>query len=353
MEKLISLTSQSFYLIGQDNSKYMKKLFLTTLFFLPFVSQAATLRFDPPVKEVNSGDVFVTNIRIDVKDGECVNAVGVSASYPTNLLRLNTLSRGESIFSLWIEEKVDHDLGQVRFTAGIPAGYCGRTAGDPGNTNIVGKIAFQYLGDAGSPDGSVSFLPETEVILNDGMGTKSELSVSNLAVKYSANNTSSNEWLDIVKKDTFPPEAFTPEIIQDISNPEKPYVLIFDTTDKQSGVEHYELVEEDPKSFGFRFGSRIKAKMSIAKSPYVLQDQTLSSRIVVRAFDHAGNFEESILPPKNLPPIFNPYSYDDYIIPGILLIICVMSVILITRHYYKKKEKTIEDIIDEEISEME
>lgn len=331
----------------------MKKLLLPIFFLIPFVSSAATLRFDPPVKMVNSSDVFVTNIRIDVKDGECVNALTVAVSYPTNLLRLNTLSRGESIFSLWIEDKVDHDLGQVHFTAGIPAGYCGRTAGDPGNTNIVGKLAFQYLGDSGAADAGVSFMPDTEVILSDGMGTKAELSTSNLTVKYSSSSTKSNEWLDIVKQDTFPPEAFTPEIIQDTTSIDKPYILIFDTTDKQSGVEHYELVEEDPRSFGFRFGSRVKAKMSIAKSPYILQDQTLSSRIVVRAYDHAGNFEESIIPPKNLPPIFDPYSYDDYIIPGIILIVCSVATILFVRYHRRKGQKTIEDIIDEEVENME
>lgn len=348
MERLISRTSQSYYLTGQDKIKHMKKLLFTILFFVPFVSQAATLRFDPVTKDVGAGDVFVANIRIDVAPDECVNAASIAVSYPTNLLRLNTLSRGESIFTLWIDEKIDHDLGQVSFTSGIPAGYCGRTAGDPGNTNIIGKLAFQYVGNQGNPDALVQFLPETEVILNDGLGTKAELNVSNLTVKSSIAGTKKNEWLDIVNQDTFPPEPFTSEIIQDVTLEDKPYILVFDTTDKQSGVEHYELVEEDPKSFGFRFGSRVKAKMSIAKSPYVLQDQTLSSRIVVRAYDHAGNYEESILPPRNMPPIFDPNRYDDYILPLIIALISFIGIVFYIRHQRRKRDVLIEDIIEEE-----
>ncbi len=326
----------------------MKKYLFLIAFFLPIVSNAATLRFDPLEKVAGSGDVFVANIRIDVAEDECVNAVSAVISYPTNILRLNTISKGESIFTLWIDEEVDHTAGKVSFTNGIPAGYCGRASGDPGNTNIVGKLVFQYIANPGSPDAVVQFLPETEVILNDGYGTKANLDVKNLTVKYGAGNGLKNEWLTVVGEDTFSPEPFTPQIIQDTSLPEKPYILIFDTIDKQSGIEHYEVVEEDPTSFGFKFGTKIKAKMSIATSPYLLQDQTLSSRIVVRAYDHAGNYEESILPPKNLPPFFDPYSLEDYVLPIIIIVTCAIIIFFIVRRQKRNKMGSLTDINSEE-----
>lgn len=323
----------------------MKKILITTLFLLPVCSHAATLRIDPAVKEVGSGDVFVANVRIDVAADECINAVSAAIQYPVNALRLNALSRGESIFSLWIDERINHDLGQVFFTAGIPGGYCGRTAGDPGQTNIVGKLAFQYVGSEVGMPVTIAFLPETEAILSDGLGTNASLNTESMVLNIAASGVTKNEWLEIVKKDTFAPEPFVPEIMQDTTVSGQPYFLVFDTTDKQSGVEHYELVEEDPRSFGFRLGSRVKAKLSLAKSPYILQDQTLSSRILVRAFDHAGNMQEAIVPPKNIPPVFDPYSYEDYILPAIVIALCVAIVSGVVFWKKRKSEILVEDLL--------
>lgn len=315
----------------------MKKILFLILFLSPFISNAATLRLDPETNNVGIGDVFVVSVRIDVDKDECVNAGNVVINYPTNILRLNTLSKGESIFTLWLDEKVDHNIGQASFTSGIPGGYCGHTSGDPGKTNIIGKLVFQYIGNNIGDVSNISFDPLTEIILNDGLGTKAELIAYPTTVTAIPSNKTKNEWLDFVKKDTFPPEIFTPIIIQDTTIAESPYVVVFDTIDKQSGVEHYEIVEEDPRSFGFRIGSRIKAKLSQAKSPYILQDQSLSSRIVIRAYDHAGNMEEQIIPPKNMPPIFNPYRYEDYIAPLIIIGLIVIVYYIFIKIKNKKK----------------
>lgn len=329
----------------------MKKLFYATLFLMPFVSSAATLRIDPATKVVGVGDIFVANIRIDVAKDECVNAAAVSVSYPPNLLRVNTLSRGESIFTLWLDELIDHDKGVVNFTSGIPGGYCGHTSGDPGNTNIIGKIVFQFKGENVGSVANVIFTPDTEVILNDGLGSKAELIASGMTITSGTSSNLKNEWLDVVKNDTFAPEIFTPMIIQDNTVKDSPYMLVFDTIDKQSGVEHYEILEEDPNSFGFRFGTRIKEKLSIAKSPYILQDQSLRSRIVIRAYDHAGNMEEQIVPPRNMLPIFNPYKYEDYIAPTITVSM-IGAIIFLFRWFKKRKtEHLIDDVISDEIVE--
>ncbi len=318
------------------------KYFLYVVLFsvLPLVSSAATLRLDPAEKHVGPGDVFVADVRIDVLADECVNAATVVATYDPEVLRLNALSRGESIFSLWIEEVIHHDTGVARFTAGIPAGYCGRAQGDPGQTNIIGKLVFQYVGNETSGGTIITFSPETEVILNDGLGTKTQLDIQQLSVLFVPKADVSNEWLAEVRQDTFSPESFTPEIIQDTSSPDQPYYLIFHTTDKQSGVEHYEVVEEDPRSFGFRIGSRVKAKLSRATSPYLLSDQTLSSRIVVRAYDHAGNMEETILPPRNMPLLFDPAQPDDYILPLIVMLCCGG---VVSYFFYRKKKMQLQD----------
>lgn len=322
----------------------MKKIILTLLLgFLPVVASAATLRFDPVVRPSAPGDVFIATMRVDVNGGECVNAATVGVAYPTHLLTLNAVSRGESIFSLWLEQKIDKEKGEVHFVAGIPGGYCGRAVGDPGQSNVVAKIVFQYKGQSSADVAAITFLPETEVDLNDGRGTRAELATIPLSVQYASESASHNEWLSVVREDTFPPEEFIPQIYRDNEAQKSPFYLMFDATDKQSGIEHYEVTEEDPNSFGFRLGSRVKAKPAPVTSPYLLQDQTLSSRIVVRAYDHAGNMQESIVPPKNYRSLLDSFALNDYLIPFLLVIACGVAVFMSFYHYRKSSDEAPTD----------
>jgi hypothetical protein len=164
-----------------------------------------------------------------------------------------------------------------------------------------------------------------------------------MSIQYSASSTSHNEWLRVVSEDTYPPEDFIPQIIKDSSVPNSPYYLIFDANDKQSGIEHYEVLEEDPNSFGFRLGSRVKAKPAPATSPYLLQDQTLSSRIVVRAYDHAGNMQEEIIPPRNYHSLFDTFSLSDYLIPSLFLILFIVVLFMSYRYYVRSRSDGSDD----------
>jgi hypothetical protein len=169
----------------------MKKTLFSIFAFaaLPLLANAATLRFDPPVRATVPGDVFIATIRIDVQPGECVNALTAGVSYPTQLLTLNAVSRGESIFSLWLNQEEDKAKGEIHFVAGIPGGYCGPAMGDPGQSNIVAKIIFQYKGSPESAPAVISFQPETEVDHNDGRGTKEALTKLPMSIQNSASST--------------------------------------------------------------------------------------------------------------------------------------------------------------------
>jgi len=63
------------------------------------------------------------------------------------------------------------------------------------------------------------------------------------------------------------------------------YVLIFNTTDKESGISHFEVAEQKMK---FCVPTE-KEKWERAKSPYLIKDQSLKSIIKVKAVDKAGN----------------------------------------------------------------
>jgi len=269
----------------------------------PHLSSAATLYLDPESNTYHPGDTFVVAVRLDA-NGECVNVVSADIAYPKELLRASAFSQGESILTLWTETpKIDAALGRVTFTGGVPGGYCGRIAGDPGYANIIGKIIFSVPGT--TPSGvlpPIEILPSSQVLLADGHGTPASLALRK-AVFTIASSTGPivNEWLDELRSDTTPPESFSIDLHRSDGTAQGKYFVVFQTTDKQSGVAKYELIERDKDRPEYIHGERTRAVWRPVESPYVLTDQTLNSTIVVRAIDNAGQIrEESFLPSREL-----------------------------------------------------
>jgi len=96
--------------------------------------------------------------------------------------------------------------------------------------------------------------------------------------------------------DSTPPEDFKPKIGRDPAVFEGKYFLSFATTDKTSGIDHYEVLEQKR--------TLVRGEKA-AESPYLLKDQSLKSKILVKAVDKAGNERISeIIPPKK------PFPYE-------------------------------------------
>jgi hypothetical protein len=91
-----------------------------------------------------------------------------------------------------------------------------------------------------------------------------------------------DEWQEELEKDKIPPEDFKPEIVK-INNK---YYLAFSTKDKNSGIDHYDVLEKPQAKSLLK---SIIAKWVKTNSPYLLKNQSLSSNIEVRAVDKAGN----------------------------------------------------------------
>lgn len=283
-------------------------LLLFTYYLLPTGVSAATVSIDPDTLVVGPGDTFVATIRLETLPDECVNAVSVEVLYPSDWMNASAVSKGESLLTLWPDEpSVDREHGKVFFSGGVPAGYCGRVQGDPGKTNILAKIIFSIPGNmiggkiaTGEVVLPILFGSSTQVLLNDGFGTPAPLLLQTAI--YSRNLVSQgmkNEWLDVVHADTIPPDLFTITVEHDARVFDGKNFIIFSVIDKQSGVHHYEVMEDDPINLGFSYGKKVKSSFIVASSPYLLTDQTLQSRIIVRAFDHSGNMQEAVHAPTN------------------------------------------------------
>lgn len=84
--------------------------------------------------------------------------------------------------------------------------------------------------------------------------------------------------------DTTPPEKLTAEIAEI----EGKRYAVFSAQDASSGIDHFEISESGNKGY-FGIFSRREGDWKIAANPYLLENQTLSDNIKVKAVDKAGN----------------------------------------------------------------
>jgi hypothetical protein len=272
----------------------MGRLFLCLIGLVlaaPTMVSAAEIVLDPAQRQYSWLDTFIVPIRIETGE-ECINAVSVTVQYDPNRLTLVDVGRGSSIITLWTETPViDAVRGEIQFSGGVPGGYCGRIAGDPGFTNVLLELVFTGArGDALVEQFDTAIgIPRAEVLLNDGLGTPVPVATRGASLTLSSSAAQpQDEWLGTVRADTTAPELFEITLGND-PNISGGNFIAFNTTDKQSGVDHYAVLETDPARFGFLTWTPRAAYWVDAKSPYVLRDQKLRSKIMVKAIDKAGN----------------------------------------------------------------
>jgi len=311
----------------------VKKLVLLSLLvvfsILPSVAKAAVLYLEPPSDYYHPGDTFIVEAKIDV-EGECINLVGVDLNFSQDILEVVDFSQGSSILTFWIKSPtIDQKSELISFTGGVPGGYCGRLPGDPGESNLLSKIIFkvQETTQIGTQiNTKIEFLDTSQVLLNDGLGTPAKLITKEaiFTILPEKLEVPRDEWRGELEKDKIPPEPFIIEINQDPAIFEGKYFIIFSTTDKQTGIDHYE-VKEGEKDW------------KMGESPYLLEDQNLQSIIKVKAVDKAEN--ERIA--EYLPPSakkLKPFSYWTIF----TILVSVAIIVWIINRFVKKEHRKIQ-----------
>ncbi|MCD5381109.1 MAG: hypothetical protein LR008_00865 [Candidatus Pacebacteria bacterium] len=280
--------------------KRFSALFLFAVFVLvslPTVTSAASLYIDPGMSSLNRGDSISMKVRLDTDEeaGECVNAADVVLTYSDNIEPVD-ISIGSSIFNMWVEKPTINKVDRtITFAGGIPNGYCGRVIGDPRLSNILTEIIFRSpgftVGGSDSTTAVIEFTDASTAYLNDGRGTKAKLTTFGSLIELSSlpSNIPINPWKEQVTADDIPPEEFSILLQKDEKAFSRKWYIIFNTSDKQTGIDHYEVIEEPLAQFGsFKWG-RADAPWLVQRSPYILNDQSLNSVIRVKAIDKAGN----------------------------------------------------------------
>ncbi len=325
------------------------------------LTEAASLYIDPPTSELNRGDAIELFVRLDVDEAarECVNAVDAVITYTDNIAPVD-VSIGDSIFSMWVQEPtINKEEKTISFAGGMPNGYCGRISGDPRLTNNLVKLIFRAPGftvgsSNDSKDAVVSFTEFTTAYLNDGLGTKVSPNTydANMVLGDKAGGTIADPWRKAVAQDIIPPEEFS--IILEKGNLEfsGKYYISFNTTDKQTGIDQYQVIEEPIEHLGSFNWGRADAPWIITRSPYVLDDQSLNSSIRVRALDKAGNEYIATLVPEESMRSNSSGQVINFIIFGIIILIvlgCLGVIIVFITERIRAKKKTDDefDVQDE------
>ena len=183
------------------------------------------------------------------------------------------------------------------------------------DNHLPGIIATVVFRIKASGTGTLQFA-DAHLYKNDGLGTEASLQTPAATLSFSAQGSE----IAVRNEDHIPPLPFTPLIINNSAIYDGKSALIFSTTDKQTGIDHYEVKEGS--------GDWIRAE-----SPYLLVDQSLSSAISVKAIDLAGNFQ--------IETIYPPHAFTIPIYFFILAMLIIIACILIHRAYVRHRKKKI------------
>jgi len=285
--------------------------FCVLLFAIPSGVSAATVFLESSRDTVSVGDTFVLTVKIN-SDGEVINTVdgNIRLSIPNDAVSIQEFSLANSSFGVWPRTpSLSLDSRTVSFVGGVPGGF-----------SIEGATVFSMIVRA-EKSGEVEFTPQdVSVFLNDGAGSKSQVSTRSTAVSVverGDNSSTRDDWTAVVSEDTIPPEDFIIVLGQDESLFDGKKFAFFSAVDNQSGIDHYEVIENGKSPV--RSGST-----------YVLQDQSDNVTLRVIAIDKAGNTKTASY----------PVTAEDRPISWISIITVLVLVLGIRFMFRKWKQKT-------------
>lgn len=246
----------------------MFSLFVALVAFLPVSVFAASLYFDTPQAKVSVGDTVLIVAHLNTQ-GDSINVVDGVITLEGAVENISGISVAHSAFTLW--PRTPSLSGRtITFVGGVPGGSVSSDA-------VLFEIAY-------TPEtvGTITFTPNIHAYKNDGTGTSVPVQGDSFSLVVGPRAGAAHDaWQETITKDTVPPAYFEVVMGEDPSVFDGKKFISFQTTDAQSGIDHYEVIEGD-------------APPVRASGTYVLQHQEESPRLRVRAYDKAGNVRESV-----------------------------------------------------------
>jgi len=281
---------------------------IAALFFLlPYFVSGAELYVEGTPSSLRVGESMAATLFLDTQD-QTINAIEGSLSYSPNI-QVSQIYHGDSFLGFWIQSP--EVRGDSIYYAGIvPGGYKGDIS--PSWEGIhPGKVFSVIFKAIAEGEGWVQVNRDSVVLLHNENASEAPLTVRDLVFVVDASSKVVGE--DVIEwYDQIAPEPFVPVVIR---NPDRrfggKYYLVFQTTDKKSGVEYYEIKEDE--------GTFVRAQ-----SPHLLERQKRDVEITVRAVDRAGNVREVVVKPSS-----EVVWYDGVMVRGMLVVLLLLIVSLL------------------------
>jgi hypothetical protein len=279
---------------------------------IPSFSFAATASF--LVREVPVAQETPLSVTLFLAEDQVpLNAIEGVISYDETKLTFTRGSAQSSIIRFWVERPHVCQEGLVCFSGITPGGFSG-------TQNEIVTLEFVPR-EEGTTTIAVQAL---RVLAHDGKGTDVAVNSPAVEVEVSALERTGGAALP---EDIEPPEVFTPSVTQDPAVFDGDWIVVFDTTDKQTEVSGY-FVKEVSALWLAPFIPWV-----IAESPYRLKDQSRTKHILIKAVDDSGN--ERIVTLQSQTP-----SYTVSIICAIVVLfgLCLL-LYLIRRQMYQEEHR--------------
>jgi hypothetical protein len=277
--------------------KFATILYLA-VFAVPFCAHAAAFSYEANTDSIVPDQDFKVKLVLDT-EGETVNAVEGTLSYPVDVLELKEVRIGDSSVNFWITRPNETASGTLSFSGITAGGFLGQA-----------EPIFSLIFHTKKPGQGEIALNNLRVLLNDGTGSEAALNNRPLPIIISAGPVGITDE-KAAGKDIVMPEDFTPVVASDLSIYDGKYFLVFAAQDKDTGIDHYEIREG------------IWGNYEKAESPYLLKNQDLDSKIYVKAVDRAGNERTVVVAEQKQTPL-----YRQIIIFSIILVVIIALMFL-------------------------
>ena len=309
-----------------QKSKFIFPLLAFCFLFSAIPALAQSLDLKSAKSSYNVGDSFSVSLSLNT-DGQSINTISGAVSIPTDKFQIMDVRYGSSIISLWVDKPaINYGNGTIIFTGGIPGGYNGSSGPILSFGLKAKKVGSDVVG-----------LQDIKVLLNDGIGTE----LKNISLKTLSLNISEappkliketpavpdkTEEIYAPAPDIIPPENFIPVVSRHPSIENNKFFASFFAVDKDTGISYYE-VEEKPFLLSW-ITDKFNKPFIKADSPNILRGQYWSYRIVVRAYDQAGNYTTGF---ADKP--FSP------VVLLIFVVILILAAVLITRYASRRQHR--------------
>lgn len=245
----------------------IKKIILILIIIIPSTSFGLDFNVLSNSKNYKKDSQFYVDVFVNTK-GISVNGINGTLTASKNI-KIVRIEDGSSIIKNWIDRKLTEN--KFVFSGIIPNGFSGYV--NTANKNNQGLV-FRIVLQAESNGNAILNLSNLFITKNDGEGTVVKL--KDIGYDFLISSDGVSESYNIVDNEK-PEISYKIVSDKDLFNGKK--TLVFSATDGQSGISGVYIKESN-------------GEFKLIESPYLLENQSFGSIILIKVVDNFGNINE-------------------------------------------------------------